>query len=78
MLLQEARALEMLADEAEVETSKLQEYWSMAADLITLVNDIEELEASNPDAGYDEPEMLALRRRVRAIASRLAEIAAED
>jgi hypothetical protein len=77
VLLQEARALEMLADEAEVEPSRLQEYWSMAADLITLVNDIEEFEAAHPEAGYDEPDMLALRRRVRGIASRLAQLSVE-
>ena len=49
----------------------------MAADLITLVSDIEAFEAANPDAGYDEPEMLALRRRVRGIASRLAQFSSE-
>lgn len=72
LLLQEVRALEMLADETEVPVSGLQEYWSVAADLITLASDIEEFHTTHPDADYDEPEMLTFRRRVRDIASRLS------
>lgn len=77
LLLQEARALELLADEAEVPATKLQEYWSLAADLITLVTDIEDLDASRPDVDFDDPDLLTLRRRVRDIASRLSELTLE-
>jgi hypothetical protein len=73
-LAQEARALELLADEAEVPPERLQQYWDVSADLIGLVTDIEELRAQTPSAGYEDPEMLALRRRVREIASSLAEL----
>lgn len=77
IILQEARALELLADEAEVPATRLQDYWSLAADLITLVADIEELDASRPDVDYDDPELLALRRRVRDIGSRLSALSLE-
>lgn len=73
-LVQEARAVEMLANEAEVEPTKLQEYWAIAADLITLTADIEALQAATPSAGYDDPQLLDLRRRLRQITSRLAEV----
>lgn len=76
-LLQEIRALEMLANETEVEPAKLQEYWDVAADLITLTSDVEELEASDPTASYDDPRLLAFRRRMREVASRLGELALE-
>ena len=77
LLLQEVRALEMLAEEAEVPATRLQDYWSLSADLITLVTDIEQFGGANPDAEYDDPAMLALRRRVREVASRLAELSLE-
>jgi hypothetical protein len=66
----------MLANETEVEPSKLQEYWAIAADLITLTSDIEEYQAASPAASYEEPELLELRRRLRQITSRLAEVSA--
>lgn len=73
-LLQEARALEILADEVEVEPARLQEYWSLSTDLITAVADIEATQTNQPDMGFDDPELLALRRRLRNIASRLAQL----
>jgi hypothetical protein len=73
-LAQEAQALELLADEADVPPEHLQQYWDISADLIGLVTDIEELRAQRPNAGYEEPEMLALRRRIRQIAFRLGEL----
>lgn len=78
VLLQEARAIEMLADETEVSPQHLQEYWALAADLITVVTDIEQHCEAHPEASFEDPEMLALRRRLREIASRLAEIGMED
>lgn len=77
LLLQEARAVELLANEAEIDPAKLQQYWQLSTDLITLVVDIEQLQQSRPDVGYDEPELLALRRRLRDITSRLSELSAE-
>jgi hypothetical protein len=74
-LVQEARAVEMVANEAEVEPTKLQEYWAIAADLITLAADIEAYQQTSPDAGYDDPQLLDLRRRLRQITSRLADVA---
>jgi predicted nucleotidyltransferase len=73
-LVQEARAVEMLANETEVEPTKLQEYWAIAADLITLTADIEAYRQISPRASYEEPELLDLRRRLRQITSRLAEV----
>jgi hypothetical protein len=74
MLVQEARAVEMLANEAEVEPNKLQEYWALAADLITLTADIEGYQAASPAASYEDPQLLELRRRLRQITSRLADV----
>jgi hypothetical protein len=76
-LLQEARAIEMLTNETEVNPDRIQDYWALAADLLVLVTEIEEYQAQNPRANYDEPELLSLRRRLRAITSRLAMVAAE-
>lgn len=75
-LVQEARAVEMLANEAEVEPTKLQDYWAIAADLITLTADIEALRTASPATTYDDPQLLELRRRLRQITSRLAEVSA--
>jgi hypothetical protein len=76
-LLQEARAIEMLTNETEVNPDRIQDYWALAADLLVLVTEIEEYQAQNPRANYDEPELLSLRRRLRDITSRLAMVAAE-
>lgn len=77
-LLTEVRALEMLANEADVGPNRLQDYWALASDLLILVSDIEEYQALHPTAGYEEPEMLSLRRRMREVAARLAELTLED
>jgi glutamate 5-kinase len=77
MLLQEARALELLANETDLAAAHLQEYWQLAADLLVLVSDIEALEQTAPSAPEDAPQLLALRRRLREISSRLAALALE-
>ncbi len=73
-LLQEARAIEMLANEADVPPQRLQEYWDLATDLMVLVTDIEEQQQVNPNTGYDDPLMFTLKQRLRKIISRLAEL----
>jgi predicted nucleotidyltransferase len=73
-LVQEVRAVEMLANEAEVEPTKLQDYWAIAADLITLSADIEAYQRASPHASYEDPALLELRRRLRQITSRLADV----
>lgn len=67
--------MELLADETEVDPGGLQAYWDVSADLITLAADLEEYASRNPAAGYEEPEMLDFRRRLRTIAARLGELA---
>jgi hypothetical protein len=77
LLLQEVRAIELLAEEAEIPPTRLQDYWQLSADLITLATDIDQFGGEHPDAEYDDPSVLALRRRVRDLASRLAELSLE-
>jgi hypothetical protein len=77
-LLLEVRALELLAEEADVPPSHTQEYWAVAAELISLATDVEEFQRLHPAAGYDEPEMLMFRRRIREIGARLSELALEE
>lgn len=69
--------MEMLATEAEVPTDRVQEYWNVSADLISLVLDIEGYLEQRPEATYAEPEMVNLRRRLRTIAARLSELTLE-
>lgn len=76
-LLQDARSLELLTDDADVTPDHVQEYWALAADLINLVSDIEQLRATDPAATYEDPALLALRRRLREISSRLMELSVE-
>lgn len=73
-LVAEVRALELLANEAEVPSDRIQEYWALAADLITLSVDIVDFQLRSPDAGYEDPEMLALRRRLRDVGARLSQL----
>jgi hypothetical protein len=75
-LLQEARAMELLANEADVPIERMHEYWSLSADLITLVIDIEEYGVEHPFADYDDPSVFTLKHRLRNIASRLGEMMA--
>lgn len=76
-LVQEARAIELLASEAEVPPERLQEYWALSTDLIALVTDIEAFRTEHPTASNDDPTMFTLRHRLRQIVSRLAEISAD-
>jgi hypothetical protein len=69
--------MEVLANEADVPPGRIQDYWAVATDLITLVTDIEELQTTHPGATSDDPALLALRRRLRDVASRLAELMLE-
>ena len=77
-LLQETRAIEMLMNEADVPPHRLQEYWALSADLMVLVTDIEEQQASNPNSGYDDPIMFTLKHRLREVISRLAELQEDE
>jgi hypothetical protein len=69
--------MEVLADEADVSPERMQDYWTIAADLLGLVTDVEEYRAGHPRAGYEEAEMVALRRRLRDIGARLSELTLE-
>ena len=73
-LLQEARAMELLANETEAPPNRLQEYWQLSADLINLVADIEEQRASQVESATEDVRLLGLRRRMREIAARIAEL----
>jgi hypothetical protein len=73
-LKQEARAMELLADEADYPPERLQDYWAISAELITLVAEVDAFAGENPNADFTDPRMLDLRRRLRTIASRLAEL----
>ncbi|MGH2449165.1 MAG: hypothetical protein ACRDFS_11275 [Chloroflexota bacterium] len=73
-LVLEARAVELVATEADVPPENLPVYWDVSADLISLMADIEEVSVRSPDLPADDPEVLALRRRLRQIVSRLAEL----
>lgn len=76
-LMQEVRAMELLADEIEVAPSDLQAYWDVSADLITLAADVEEYAAMNPGADYEDHHMVEFRRRLRRVAAQLNELALE-
>jgi hypothetical protein len=69
VLLQEARAMELLADEVDVPFERIQEYWSLSADLITLVADIEVLNSTEPHLSFEDPRLFALRHRLRQVAA---------
>lgn len=75
-LVQEARAIELLASEADVPPERLQDYWSLSTELIALVTDIEAFQIEHPSASNDDPTMFTLRHRLRQIVSRLAELSA--
>lgn len=74
LLKQEAEGLELLATEAEVEPHQLQAYWDLSLDLVALVLDIDAFAVASPHAAESDPQVIALRHRLRDIASRLAEI----
>jgi hypothetical protein len=77
LLKNEARAIELLAEEAEVPPSRLETYWTVSTRLINLVTEIDELEQSSPGAGFDDPYVIDLRRRLRAIAGELTSLTDE-
>ncbi len=77
LLLQETRAIELLASETDVPADRLEAYWNLSADLIALSTDIEEFRTEHPTASYQDPTMFTLKYRLRAITSRLAELATE-
>ncbi|HEX6507196.1 MAG TPA: hypothetical protein VF221_06140 [Chloroflexota bacterium] len=76
-LVQEVRGLEVLASEAEIEPSRLQDYWAVSADLITLVMDVETYESEASRASEGDSALLALRHRARDIGARLAQLTQE-
>lgn len=63
--------MELLANEVDVSVERMQQYWVIAADLITLVTEIEELQAEEPNVTYEDPRLFALKHRLREIASKL-------
>lgn len=76
-LQQEAQGLELVASDAEIEQNRLQDYWALSMDLVALVLDIDAFALSSPDAGESDPEVIALRHRLRDIATRLVDMTAE-
>jgi hypothetical protein len=76
-LMQEARAIEVFASEVAAPIESMPEYWELSTRLITLVADIEEINGRIVQPEEDDPELLALRRRLRAITARLSELATE-
>ena len=73
-LLDEARALEALADETDVPPDRIEEYWRLSTKLIGLVLDIEHFGQQYPRAKPDDDGTVELRRRLREIAAGLAEL----
>lgn len=74
LLKQEAQGLELVASDAAIEPHRLQEYWALSMDLVALVLDIDAFAQASPDAQESDPEVIALRHRLRAIATRLADL----
>jgi hypothetical protein len=74
VLKEEAQGVELLASEAEIEFARLEDYWALSMELVSLVLDIDAYAASNPHADRDDPEVITLRHRLRDISSRLAEM----
>lgn len=77
MLLQEARAIELLTSEAEIAPNRLQDYWTLSTDLIALVTEIEDFEREHPSATYEDPAMFTFKHRLRNITARLADMSEE-
>jgi hypothetical protein len=74
VLLEEARAIELLASETIPIPERTQEYWQASSDLLALVLDIEQYQSQHPDAAYDDPELFLLKQRLRSVASRLTDL----
>ena len=77
LLRQEAQGLELLASDADIEPSRLQDYWALSLDLVALVMDIDAFATTSPEAQESDPEVIALRHRLRDIANRLADMTDE-
>jgi hypothetical protein len=78
VLMQDARAIELLASEISVAPERLPEYWDLSLELVGLVTDIEEVFGRVEQPDDEDPEILALRRRLRSIAARLTEMDEQD
>ena len=76
-LQQEVRAIELLASETEVPASEMDEYWALSIDLVKLATDVEQYVADAPRADENDPALLALRHRLRAITARLGALTLE-
>jgi hypothetical protein len=76
--MQDARAIELLASEISVAPERLPEYWDLSLELVGLVTDIEEVFGRVEQPDDEDPEILALRRRLRSIAARLTEMDEQD
>ncbi len=77
LLVQEVRAMEMLANEVEVSPERMQDYWATATELVSLATDVQELAAARRTVAPDDAEVLTVRRRIREIAARLEEMSLE-
>lgn len=77
VLLGEARAIEIYAENISVPPDKMPEYWDTSLDLVALVADIEEMSGRINPPDESDPELLALRRRLRGISARLSELDVE-
>ena len=77
LLKQEAQGLELVASDADVEPQRLQDYWALSLDLVAVVMDIDSFAERSPHADEGNPEVIALRHRLRDIAARLADVTAK-
>jgi hypothetical protein len=77
LLKQEAQGLELVASDAAIEPNRLQEYWALSLDLVALVMDIDAFAVASPEAQESDTEVIALRHRLRDIATRLADVTSE-
>jgi hypothetical protein len=76
-LVDEVRAMELLADEADVPPDRIEDYWALTTELIALVADVEEFQSGAIRRGAADTELLALRQRLRFIAAGLGELTLE-
>jgi hypothetical protein len=76
-LRNEARAIELLAENTEVDPRGIEDYWATSAELINVVTEIDELDADSQDVAPDDTRIFELRSRLRTIAARLLELAAD-
>jgi hypothetical protein len=72
--LLEARAIELYASDVEAPPERMPEYWDLSTQLISLVADIEEINGRIEQPEEDSPDLLELRRRLRAITAAFADV----